>query len=91
MLLLTTSKPSKPSKPIESKNTMNHTFVKNDFHGYNKEIRHKGDYPAASTIQAHIRASKPEGCKSVTTFRQIELDQTLFLYPGRDGVEVVGI
>jgi hypothetical protein len=40
------------------------SIFRNDFHRYEKTIRHSGDVPAYSTIAKHIRASRPKDCHS---------------------------
>ena len=45
---------------------MNTTHIKNDYHGYNASIQHKGDMPALATVERHLRAAKPKGCTSHT-------------------------
>ena len=43
---------------------MTTSTFRNEFHRYEKTIRHSGDVPAYSTIAKHIRASRPSDCRS---------------------------
>jgi hypothetical protein len=43
---------------------MRSSTFRNEFHRYEKTIRHSGDVPAYSTIAKHIRASRPRDCRS---------------------------
>jgi hypothetical protein len=57
---------------------MTSTF-RNEFHRYEKTIRHSGDVPAYSTIAKHIRASRPSDCCSTWTLTR------------EDGVRLIAI
>lgn len=46
---------------------MTTSTFRNQFHRYEKTIRHRGDVPAYSTIARHIRASRPSDCQSYWT------------------------
>lgn len=43
------------------------SIFRNQFHRYEKTIRHRADVPAYTTIAKHIRASRPSDCRSTWT------------------------
>lgn len=47
---------------------MKTTIVRNDFTGYSRTIRHKGETPSVKTIRRHTQQSKARDCKSLTRF-----------------------
>jgi hypothetical protein len=61
---------------------MTSTF-KNEFHRYEKTIRHRGDVPALSTIRRHIRAARPNDCRSPYTITR-EDGATVAIIPSND-------
>jgi len=64
---------------MKGKKEMRETIIHNEFTGYHKAIRHRGLYPALSTVQKHLRASKALDCQSVTTVSQLEGSRVVFL------------
>jgi hypothetical protein len=51
---------------------MNTTHIKNKFTGYEANIFHKGELPAISTVEKHLRRAKSSECISHTEIFQID-------------------
>lgn len=69
---------------------MTTSTFRNQFHRYEKTIRHRGDVPAYSTVARHIRASRPSDCISPWSLTRDD-GADLIVMPDRDGPRIIAL